>query len=97
MVYSGQFFKGPGQTVLETGELLAEIRIPAPARNTGSHYIKHSPRGAMDMLPSELLHLLRGKGRKAPHLTFGSHWEQLLLHRCVLTRRRPPYAGKYKS
>ena len=44
-----QFFKGPGQTVLETGELLAEIRIPAPARNTGSHYIKHSPRGAMDI------------------------------------------------
>lgn len=44
-----QFFTGPGGTVLEDGEILVEIRLPAPARNAGSLYIKHSPRGAMDI------------------------------------------------
>ncbi len=44
-----QFFTGPGQTVLQAGELLAGIRVPPPGANTGSHYIKHSPRGAMDI------------------------------------------------
>ncbi|MBC8279654.1 MAG: FAD binding domain-containing protein, partial [Chloroflexi bacterium] len=38
-----KFFTGPGQTVLEHGELLTEIRVPVPGRITGSHYIKHSP------------------------------------------------------
>ena len=42
-------FSGPGQTVLTQDELLTEIALlPQPAR-TGSLYIKHSPRGAMDI------------------------------------------------
>ena len=44
-----QFFTGPGQTVLQQGEILAEMRLPPPLPNTGSLYIKHSPRGAMDI------------------------------------------------
>ena len=44
-----QFFQGPGQTALQQSEILAEIRLPPPAANTGSLYIKHSPRGAMDI------------------------------------------------
>ena len=44
-----QFFTAPGQTVLAPGELLAELRLPAPPANSGSLYIKHSPRGAMDI------------------------------------------------
>lgn len=44
-----QFFTGPGSTVLQRGEILAELRLPPPARGTGSLYIKHSPRGAMDI------------------------------------------------
>ena len=44
-----QFFTGPGATVLERGEILTELRLPPPARGTGSLYIKHSPRGAMDI------------------------------------------------
>ena len=44
-----EFFTGPGRTVLEPGELLTEIRLPRPEPNTGSLYIKHSPRGAMDI------------------------------------------------
>ena len=44
-----QFFAGPGQTTLGTGELLAEIRMPAPARRTGSAYRRHTPRKQMDI------------------------------------------------
>ena len=42
-------FTGPGQTVLSHDEVLTEITLPPPASNTGSLYIKHSPRGAMDI------------------------------------------------
>ncbi len=44
-----QFFTAPSQTVLAPGELLAELRLPSPSANGGSLYIKHSPRGAMDI------------------------------------------------
>ena len=44
-----QFFSGPGRTVLEKGEILVEIILPPPPRVSGSLYIKHSPRAAMDI------------------------------------------------
>ena len=44
-----RLFTGPGQTVLAQDEILTEIRLPPSARGTGSLYIKHSPRGAMDI------------------------------------------------
>ena len=44
-----QLFAGPGRTVLAHDEILTEIMLPPPAPNTGSLYIKHSPRGAMDI------------------------------------------------
>ena len=44
-----QLFTGPGQTVLSHDEVLTEITLPPPAPGTGSLYIKHSPRGAMDI------------------------------------------------
>ena len=44
-----QFFKGPGSTVLQQSEILTELRLPPPGRNSGSLFIKHSPRGAMDI------------------------------------------------
>jgi carbon-monoxide dehydrogenase medium subunit len=44
-----QLFTGPGQTVLAHDEVLTEITLPLPETNTGSLYIKHSPRGAMDI------------------------------------------------
>ena len=44
-----QFFAGPGRTVLRPAEILAELRLPPPLPNSGSLYIKHSPRGAMDI------------------------------------------------
>ena len=44
-----QLFTGPGQTVLAHDEVLTELTLPPPPPNTGSLYIKHSPRGAMDI------------------------------------------------
>jgi carbon-monoxide dehydrogenase medium subunit len=43
------FFRGPGLTVLESGELLAELRLATPAAGTGSAYERHTPRKQMDI------------------------------------------------
>ncbi len=61
-----EFLTGPGQTVLQADELLTEIRVPPPARNTGSHYIKHSPRGAMDIATVGVASLVSLDGRRGP-------------------------------
>ena len=45
----GDFFRGPGLTALGPGELLAEIRLPAPPASTGSAYQRHTPRKQMDI------------------------------------------------
>ncbi len=43
------FFTGPGKTVLSQGEILKEFIIPDFGRNTGSAYIKHTRRQAMEL------------------------------------------------
>ncbi len=43
------FFIGPGDTVLNTDELLAEIRVPPPPAHTAGVYIKYSTRGGEDL------------------------------------------------
>ncbi len=43
------FFTGPGQTVLQTGELLTGVRIPRPPARSGSAYLRHTPRAWMDI------------------------------------------------
>lgn len=44
-----EFFKGIGKTVLKPDELLIEIRVPEPNPNSYGKYIKHSPRGTIDL------------------------------------------------
>ena len=44
-----EFFRGPGRTALAPNEVLTELTLPPPPPNCGSLYIKHSPRGAMDI------------------------------------------------
>ena len=43
------FFLGPGQTVLQTGEVLTGFTMPLRSANTGSQYIKHKIRQVMDL------------------------------------------------
>ena len=44
-----EFFRGPGETVLQPGELLRELLIPKPLPNTGSAYYKLQRRLALDL------------------------------------------------
>ncbi len=43
------FFRGPGQTVAESGEILTELRIPPRDPRLVGEYIKFSPRDMMDL------------------------------------------------
>jgi carbon-monoxide dehydrogenase medium subunit len=44
-----EFCTGPGLNVLKPGEILLELRFPAPKPNSGSHYRRFIPRNEMDI------------------------------------------------
>ncbi|NIO09517.1 MAG: hypothetical protein GTO40_16535, partial [Deltaproteobacteria bacterium] len=44
-----RFFSGPGQTVMEPGDILTDVLIPAPEHGLVGDYIKFSPREMMDL------------------------------------------------
>ena len=44
-----EFCTGPGRNVLEAGELLVELKFPAPTGKSGSHYRRFIPRNEMDI------------------------------------------------
>ena len=43
------FCTGPGRTVLEDGELVTHVQVPAPAPRTGKVYLKHGRRVEMEL------------------------------------------------
>jgi aerobic carbon-monoxide dehydrogenase medium subunit len=43
------FFKGPGRTVLQPGEIVTEFSVPQQLPRTGMAYTKHTRRKAMDL------------------------------------------------
>jgi CO/xanthine dehydrogenase FAD-binding subunit len=45
----GEFFRGPGQTALAQGEVLARIVASRPAAGSGGAYLRHVPRREMDI------------------------------------------------
>jgi len=44
-----EFCTGPGKNVLQPGELLVELKFPARAAHSGSHYRRFIPRNEMDI------------------------------------------------
>lgn len=44
-----EFWLGPNQTALQQGELLRELRLPAPPASTGGVYVRQTPRKQMDI------------------------------------------------
>ena len=44
-----EFFRGPGRTALQAGELLKAIIVPQPTKGSGSFYLRHTPRARMDL------------------------------------------------
>lgn len=43
------FFTGSGRTVLQPGELLVSIQVPAPQPGLGARYLRFTPRAEMDI------------------------------------------------
>jgi carbon-monoxide dehydrogenase medium subunit len=44
-----EFFRGPGETILRDGEVLAAVHVPGSEDAVGYAFLRHSPRGAMDL------------------------------------------------
>ncbi len=43
------FCTGPGQNILKAGEFLVSIKVPTPPKNSGSMYMRFTPRNEMDI------------------------------------------------
>ena len=44
-----EFCTAPGQTALERGEMLVELKVPQPPSNASSYYLRFIPRNEMDI------------------------------------------------
>ncbi len=69
-----QFFRGPGETVMELGEILLEIIIPPIQAGLVGEYIKFSPREMMDLatIGVAVTLVLSGKRCEQVHIALGA-------------------------
>jgi carbon-monoxide dehydrogenase medium subunit len=56
------FCTGPGQSVLQPGELLVSIHFPPPAADSGAHFLRFIPRNEMDIAVVNAASALRFDG-----------------------------------
>jgi len=59
-----EFFVGPQETVLKTGEILTGVYVPKPPSTSGSAYVKHGTRKAMEIAIVGVAALLQFDGKK---------------------------------
>jgi carbon-monoxide dehydrogenase medium subunit len=57
------FFTGPGKTLLSKTEIITEIRIPTPPKDSFSAFLKHGPRQCMDIATVNAALLVTMKGK----------------------------------
>jgi len=67
------FFIGPGMTLLEHGEIVTEFEVPSHPARTGSCYIKHTRREAMELplLGVAAILSLEGESRRCEKVRLG--------------------------
>ena len=53
-----EFFRGPGQHVMEPHEMLLETIVPLPPPNSSAHYLRFIPRNEMDIAVAGVASLL---------------------------------------
>ena len=54
-----EFFRGPGKTILQDGEILTEIQVPKLPSGSGTAYLKFSRRRGLDLALASVACLLR--------------------------------------
>lgn len=57
------FFTGPGKTILSKTEILTEIRIPTPPKDSFNAFLKHGPRQCMDIATVNAAIMVSMKGK----------------------------------
>jgi carbon-monoxide dehydrogenase medium subunit len=65
VVSLAEFFRGPGETVLQAGEIVRELLVPASSSGMGvaTAYLRYSPRRALDLAVVNVAVFLRVDGK----------------------------------
>jgi CO/xanthine dehydrogenase FAD-binding subunit len=69
-----QFFKGPGLTAMQPGEVMTAIHVPPPQPKSGASYIRISARCGVDIAAVGVgaMTVLNGKGLKEARIVLGA-------------------------
>jgi carbon-monoxide dehydrogenase medium subunit len=68
------FFTGPGKTVLKKSEILTQLKIPKPVKNSYGAFLKHGPRQCMDIatVNAAVMIQMNGKVCKDSRIVLGA-------------------------
>ncbi len=70
----GEFFKGPGMTSMEHGEILTSLHVPPPPPRSGASYKRISARCGVDIaaVGVGVMTVLNGEGCKEAKIVLGA-------------------------